>query len=226
MKSPRILLVDDETPLRRALARPLISAGFTVIEAHGLNDALERLHTDRIDLIVTDLRLPDGDGMQLAWTAQQSFPDMRTLIMSGYATGKDQQVASNLGVVSVLHKPFSAETLIQQVELAIDCRNSFFGNLHGLTLVDILQMYHYGKKNVSISVGGPTGGRIDVHDGEVIDAEFHGLKGEEALRALLALQSGWIQTAPLRAVRLVRIERSFEMLIMDSMRMIDEAGLH
>ena len=83
----------------------------------------------------------------------------------------------------VLHKPFSADVLTTQIKLAVDCRQSFFGNLHGLTLIDILQMYHLGKKSVTVTIGGPAGGYIDVADGEIVNAELRELRGETALRA-------------------------------------------
>jgi PAS domain S-box-containing protein len=112
-----VLVVEDEPEVRRLVARALASAGHEVLEAGGLAEALRAVDGARRPprLLVTDVRMPDHTGPEVAAAVAARVPGVRTLYVSGYST----EVVEEHGVVpegvSFLHKPFSPEDLVRKV---------------------------------------------------------------------------------------------------------------
>ena len=105
----RILLVDDEEPVRGFLKRGLELDGHSVTTAFDGADALDRL-TDAsgaFDLMLTDIRMPVMDGIALALAAKRDFPDLTILLMTGYAEQRERAKNLEAIVADVLTKPFS-----------------------------------------------------------------------------------------------------------------------
>lgn len=216
-----ILIVDDDATLRETLARAARSWGFEASVAKSAESALLSLEQMQIDVLVTDLRMGGQDGIDLIRKAAQSSPDTQTVLMSAYATAKQQQLATEHGTVVVLCKPFTPSDLRGALSQALDSRKGYHGTVHGLSLVDMLQMFHLARRSVSIQIGGSLPGEIHFMDGELIHASCGDSSGEPALTALLGADSGSIATtAPSRLER--TIETSFDALLMDAMRRIDE----
>jgi DNA-binding NtrC family response regulator len=117
----RILLVDDEEPVRSFLKRGLEMDGHAVITAADGADALELLRTEggRLDLMLTDIRMPLMDGIALALAAKRAQPGLVVVMMTGYAD--QRETASHLEsiVADVLTKPFSLGDLKQAVSRAL-----------------------------------------------------------------------------------------------------------
>jgi len=109
---PPILLVDDETPVRRLIKTILVRQGFQVIEAEDGLTALSRLHELKGDLslIVSDVRMPRFDGMSLCREVRNRFPHIPVLLYSG-----DAPEASSVGD-RFLAKPVHPDVLIRAVE--------------------------------------------------------------------------------------------------------------
>jgi PAS domain S-box-containing protein len=109
----RVLLVDDEVMPRSSVAQMLSEAGFEVLEAASAKEALSRLEAETFDLLVTDHLMPGMSGAELARTARERWPNLRLLIISGYADVDD--IAPDLPRLS---KPFRQAEL--QAALAFD----------------------------------------------------------------------------------------------------------
>jgi two-component system, cell cycle sensor histidine kinase and response regulator CckA len=110
-----ILVVEDEEAVRRLVGRILTGSGYRVIEADSGTDALAQLEADgRVDLLLTDVRMPGMSGRELALNVQMLYPRIRVLYMSGYA---EEALADNSirGQDSWIQKPFSAEALLAVV---------------------------------------------------------------------------------------------------------------
>jgi CheY-like chemotaxis protein len=216
-----VLVVDDDVPLGRALVRELRSSGYESTEASGYEEALQRMSERRYDVLLTDLRMGDKDGLDLILAIAESFPATRPILMSAYATARDSERAKELGAVRVLCKPFETSEMLQAVERAVECASGFTGSLHGLSLIDMLQMFHYGQRSVTIHVQGGTPAAIHLSLGQIVHAS-HGMEeGEVALSEILMLPAGSLQTSPLEDVRQT-ITRGFQPLMLDLLRRIDE----
>jgi CheY-like chemotaxis protein len=219
-----VLVVDDDLELSESLARDLRAQGFEVHTANSVVEAVATLKKRNIDVLLTDLRInSERDGIELLKQASQVSSQTRAVMMSAFATAQDYQAATQQGVVKVLWKPFSNEDLLVAIQEAVESKTGFRGNIHGLSLIDLLQMMHFARRSVTIAVRGPTSGQIYLQDGQIIDAESGGITGEEALRTILANPSGAIHTSVL-APRARKINRDFEGLLLDALRQIDEKG--
>jgi CheY-like chemotaxis protein len=216
-----VLVVDDDVQLRDALTRDLRTRGYEVSSAGTYSEAMERLRGEEFDVLLTDLRLTDRDGMELITDLPAAAPATRPILMSAFATAKDSQRATELGVVRVLCKPFGTDELVQAVEQAVECSTGFRGSVHGLSLVDILQMFHYGKRSMTLTLAGPVPARIHMRHGEVVHAARGDTVGEPALRSILRMPSGTLKTNALESEE-ISIERAFQSLLLDMLRDLDE----
>ena len=112
-----VLLVEDDAPVRMVIQRILSNEGFKVIEADGGLSAISSCedHTGPIDLLLTDVILPQLNGWQVADRVAATWPDVRVLYMSGY----DENTVSESGVFAsagtFLEKPFTMSALLEKV---------------------------------------------------------------------------------------------------------------
>ncbi len=219
-----VLIVEDDSSLGRALCCDLTEYGFTVSLTDSMENAVEILTTTTIDVLLTDLRLGASDGIDLLERVRELSPHTRAVLMSGFASARDYQRAVELGAVRVLCKPFSRAELIQCIRQAIDCEVGFRGSVHGLSLVDVLQMFNYARRSVWIIVGGRSPGNVYLRRGEIIHAEHGALHGEPALAAILALPTGSISTSVLPDTMDASIKRPFNEVLLDALRSMDEAS--
>ena len=115
----RILLAEDDPSVLDALARVLTDAGYEVLTARTGRDALLMLSTD-IHLLISDLWMPQMDGLALLDEAHQTVPAMPTVIITGNATVPSAVRAMKLGAFDYLTKPFAPPDLLDVVERALE----------------------------------------------------------------------------------------------------------
>jgi CheY-like chemotaxis protein len=118
----RILLVDDNVEFRNILTMVLSGESHDVICADNGNDAICSFGHSDFDLVITDLIMPDKEGIELIIELQKDCPTVRIIAMTGGGIQGAQaylELASAFGVVKTLAKPFSTEVLLSAVELAL-----------------------------------------------------------------------------------------------------------
>jgi DNA-binding NtrC family response regulator len=119
MKPCSILVIDDEPALREILSQVLSSAGHRVIAAANGKEASRALTTSAFDVVVTDVIMPEKDGMQVISEVRKKYPEVRIIAMSGGGhVSRDQylKIAKGLGAHAVLEKPFPNQTLLDTIE--------------------------------------------------------------------------------------------------------------
>src|SRR5580700_10363726 len=116
----RILVVDDEEKLRRVIELHLLSAGFDVDKARSAEDALKL--ADRADMVITDLRLPSMDGLQLLALIRRQNAQAPVVVMTAYGTVENAVEAMKSGATDFLLKPFSLDHLTAVVQKALEVR--------------------------------------------------------------------------------------------------------
>lgn len=117
-----LLIVENEAAIRHLLQMALRKNGYTVLAAESGREALElvRVHVGSIDLLITDVMMPDMDGPELVRQLAGIRPETRTLFMSGYlddALGEHGILPSN---VNFIQKPFSPRVIAQKVRDILD----------------------------------------------------------------------------------------------------------
>jgi CheY-like chemotaxis protein len=101
-----ILVVEDSDDLRRAVGEILEQAGHEVVLAESGKKAVQLCQEKTFDLVITDLAMPDMDGLELIRSLRTSHPELPVLAMSGTFTGQFMKIATTLGAVGTLEKPF------------------------------------------------------------------------------------------------------------------------
>ena len=114
---PKILVVDD-SPVDRQLFEGLLSKveGYTVIHAGDGKQALEKIREWQIDLVVTDLQMPELDGLQLVKTMRAEFPGIPVILVTGVGSEEVATQALNAGAASYVPKAKTAELLVPTVQ--------------------------------------------------------------------------------------------------------------
>ena len=119
-----ILLADDNENVRRSVAGTLEEAGYPVVQAATGKEALRHLNSStEFDLLITDLVMPDMDGLQVLTEIRRTDPDLPLIAMSGAFSASFLKFASKLGVPT-LEKPFKQSTLLKTVESVLSKKPS------------------------------------------------------------------------------------------------------
>ena len=114
-----LLVVDDSEPTREVLQRNLAAAGFKVLTAPGVAESLKILDGTRVDLVVTDLKMPGVSGMDLVRHVRENLRDTEVMMITGYATVEGAVQAVKTGAEEYLAKPFTDEELLAAVNRAL-----------------------------------------------------------------------------------------------------------
>ena len=122
---PRILVIDDDEPLRSVLCRALERAGYDALEAADGRAALEvlRLQDGRVDVIVTDIVMPDMEGIELIMSLRKTHPSLPVIAMSGRWALEPPRLPPDCPrrrCRKVLVKPFEIQTLLTTVKVLLD----------------------------------------------------------------------------------------------------------
>ena len=122
----RILLVDDEEPLRAFLKRGLALDGHTVATAIDGGDAMDVLADAEggFDLVLTDIRMPIMDGIALALAAKAEYPDLLIVLMTGFAEQRERARNLDAIVEDVLTKPFSLAEVRATITRVLEGRHA------------------------------------------------------------------------------------------------------
>src|ERR1700674_1441447 len=117
-----LLLVDDESMMRQAIAEQLADRGYHVEQADSGEAALTHLADFAFDVIVTDLRLPGIDGAAVVDAAVERYPDIVAIVVTGYGTVKDAVEAIKRGAWDFVSKPFLIDELLHVLDAALEQR--------------------------------------------------------------------------------------------------------
>ena len=119
MKPCSVLVIDDESALREILSQVLTDAGHRVVSAENGKEASKALAKAAFDVVLTDVIMPEKDGMQVISEVRKKFPEVRIIAMSGGGhVSRDQylKIAKGLGAHAVLEKPFANQKLLDTIE--------------------------------------------------------------------------------------------------------------
>lgn len=119
----RILIVDDEELIRSSLKQVLERRGYEVYLAGSADEAREKFSVYLPGLVLLDLRLPDGDGLELLREFKEIQPDVLIIIMTAYGTVSSAVKAIKLGAYDYISKPFKANEISLIVKLALETRS-------------------------------------------------------------------------------------------------------
>ncbi len=115
-----ILLVEDEDQVRNAMRRLLMSLDYHVVAAANGREALELCRSERPALVITDLVMPEMGGRELVQALHERYPELKTLVVTGYAVDGDEDDVGAGGVTAVVEKPFEPRELAQAIRRVLE----------------------------------------------------------------------------------------------------------
>ena len=223
----QVLIVDDEIRFLQSIEAGLTSysAHFNVLTATNGRTAVEILKQEKIDLLVTDLRMPEMDGFALLAHVSSTFPFMPAIVMTAFATPEIEERINISGTAKLLEKPVEFERLANAILEGLQ-QESKEGSVAGFSLANFLQLLSLEQKTCLLNVkNDQRDGYIYLDRGEIAAAVSGGVKGEEALFLLLACENVRIIFKKLPQKKIVKvINKPLMSLLMEGMNRIDEAN--
>ena len=119
MEQPSILVVDDELLIRDLLYDFFSGQGWQIAVAESSEKALRILHDKQIDLVLTDIKMPELDGLQLAAQLKEENPGLPVVVMTGYPSVESAVSALRAKVEDYVIKPFNINQLFKLIETTI-----------------------------------------------------------------------------------------------------------
>ncbi len=178
------LVVDDEEDILYAIADALEKEGMVAHKALNGRQALEilKMRAKNIDVLITDIRMPDINGVELLLMAKDINPDIKVIVITAYGSEDLKREVFSKGAIAYLEKPFDISDLIKKVEELSQQKKA-----PEWTLTELLQLITIEGKSAIVEVNTPDGkGRIFIVNGEIHNAEFGGLKGKQAFMKLIS----------------------------------------
>jgi len=138
-----ILIVDDEKNYTLILSAVLEEEGFETLTANSGNDALKILESADIDLVITDMKMPGMDGIELLESIKEKDPDLPVIMMTAYGTVEKAVEAMQKGAYNYILKPFENENLVIYVNKAIEMFRIVKENRHLRSSIEF--RYRFGN---------------------------------------------------------------------------------
>ncbi len=113
-----ILVIDDEPQIRSLLSEMLKKAGYSVILAADGKEGISLYKENSIDLVITDIIMPDKEGLEIIRELKRNYPDIKVIAMSGGGAGKPEDylsMAEKFGAKRILRKPFTMQDVMGAV---------------------------------------------------------------------------------------------------------------
>lgn len=119
----KILVIDDEASIRVLLAKILEREGFFVITASDGKEGMEKINTEKVDLVVTDLIMPGKEGVEVIMELRKGYPDIPVIAISGGGYNAPENylnMAKLLGAKAVLKKPVQKDIFLEAVRNSLE----------------------------------------------------------------------------------------------------------
>lgn len=221
----QVLIVDDEVSLLKSIQVGLkkYQDQFGVMTAHNGKEAVDVLRSNKVELVLTDLRMPEMDGFELLAIISAAYPFLPAIVMTAFATPDIEERLNVAGSYRLLEKPLDFEKLAEAIVEGLH-QESKDGSVAGFSLENFLQLLEMEKKTSLLFVKGQSrDGYIFLDRGEIRAAISGELKGEEAFFSLLACENVQLTFKKLPKKKVVRmIRKPLMTLLMEGMQRIDE----
>jgi CheY-like chemotaxis protein len=225
----KILILDDEADWLEMCREMLVQlpSNPEVRTATSGAHAVAQLDAQPFRLLICDLKMPRIDGLQVLAIVRRRFPQLRTVVLTGLEDEEFRSRAYALGV-----DLFWLKTDMQQnMKMFLDCLESLLGRdmadgfrgIQNKSLMDIIQMECLSRNSTLLRLTrGPLVAMIWIQDGELIDAEVQGVRGEAAFQKILYWKSGTFETLPAEPNHPRAIHKPVNALLLESAQSMDE----
>ncbi len=232
-KGTKVLLVDDDVELLEALALYLKADQDTyeLLLARSGSEAIEILANESMAIVVCDICMQGMSGLEVLADIRVRHPQTEVILITAHGSPQLQEEVKKSGCLHLIEKPFDPEKLRRLIRRELTRQEKgFIGTLRNIQLTDLIQMSCWSKLSTAIRVTqGSEQGLITIRDGQIVDAVCGQSVGEEAFYSILSWKSGSFETLAASPVRQQTIDKSWEFLILQGVRLADErasSGVH
>lgn len=221
----KVLIVDDEETLTWSMAKSLSKDKdkYEVIIANNGKEALTQLRDNKIDLVISDIRMPDINGLDLLVKIKKDYPDTKVIIMTAYGSSDVQKEANRRGSLYYVEKPFEISDIRKIIIDLIGKKKGFQGKVFGLQLTDIIQMNCLSRVTTALTFTKDSEkGVIYLNEGEIVHAECGEEQGTDAFYKIMSWQEGEFISNIGIVSPLQTIHQSWEHLLVEAMRKNDD----
>jgi CheY-like chemotaxis protein len=220
-----VLIIDDEATFRESLAEALADYAkeFRTLVASDGREALAILGRTPVDVLVTDLRMPNTDGFAVLAHVARENPDLPIIVMTAYGTSEVRERLSSFGILACLDKPIDFGELVDQVGRGL--RLGGEGRIRGIRLPAFLQLLELERKTCTLRVvADDRVGHLYFRDGILIDADTGTAEGEAAAYDIATWATSEIEIDAVCPRTERRVKRSLNAILMDAFRILDEVN--
>jgi DNA-binding response OmpR family regulator len=220
-----VLIVDDEKVFLLSLSDGLKSYSdeFNVLIAFNGKEAVKILNSTKIDLVVTDLKMPEMDGFQLLAYLTRHFPDIPTIVMTAFGTPDMEARLLTIGATQYLEKPLDFDVLADSIRQHV-ARDDSQGYIKDITLGTFLQFLEMERKTCTLTVTSSERiGRLYFLEGELINAKSETTEGEQAAYEIIGWDETEIEINYLCKNKTKAITSPLSFVLMESCKIKDEA---
>jgi DNA-binding NtrC family response regulator len=122
MNKGRVLIIDDEDIVRVSCERILVPEGYEVKSTKSAAEGFDLLAEDPVDVVLTDLKMPDIDGLEVLKKVKAEWPDVEVIMITGYQTINTAVEAIKMGAFDYIEKPFTPGAIVEAIDKAISHR--------------------------------------------------------------------------------------------------------
>jgi len=219
------LIVDDDAVQARALARAFsqMRPELTVLTANSGLDATRLMSERGVDLVLTDLQMPEMDGFELVAWILSHCPDVAVFTMSAFGSEQTASRLESLGAIEYFTKPLDAKLALARLSEALS--QSVHGHVQNVSLASFLQLMEMERKTCSLTIRSDDKlGVLVVRKGELIDARSAELRGEAAAIAIIAWPNSSITISRHGESGPAAIQKPLGFIVMEAMRIQDEVA--
>lgn len=219
-----ILIVDDDETMRLMLRQHLEDTGYKVIDAANGAEAVEMLENEMVNLVLTDVRMPEMDGFQLMTHLNRKFPALPVIVMSAYGSPETTLQFEELGSLQFLDKPVNLEDLNRRIAECLQ-QATHGGTMTDISVANFLQLIAMEQKSCLLEVYNQehSKGQLTIQRGRLYDAECEELKGEDAALQIIAWENVTMNFKALPKKKMQRkITADLTSLLLESLKMKDE----
>ncbi len=230
LHSKTVLVVDDDELVLALLEADLRQAGFAVRTAANGKEALATVLREPVDIIVSDVTMPEMDGLEFCERIRQSpeHVDIPFIFLTAHGGAGQRIRGLRSGADEYIVKPVNAADLVARVEILYDriqrkrSVSTLKGNLRDVGLCEVLQLFELSRKQGVLCLDAPTGkGELALADGSLVNAVWNDLEGEDAVFQMVTLSEGEFRFLS-KAVPPGNVVQPISFVLMEMARLTDE----
>jgi DNA-binding NtrC family response regulator len=221
----KILIVDDEPATLRLLQKSLKDIPeLEIFTAQDGRKALKLLNKENFDLLVSDIFMPQINGLQLLNYVNKHVQGIRVIVLTGDGTEEMEEKIKSLGSYQFYEKPLDMNVFKDSVLRELHSAST--SQIHGINISSFLQLIDIEGKICTLTVRSHGNvGYLYFRDGELIAAETEGLRGEQAALTIISWSNSIIEIADKCQKNKREIEKPLMQILMESARLKDEESM-